>query len=62
MKLNHDLHQRDMAGFYTNLPTIPVSLIRASQYAHIWRCYVYFLHHAKIYWVTRKAERSNIRA
>jgi len=28
-----------MAGFYTDLPTLPVSLLRASQRAHIWRCY-----------------------
>jgi len=26
-----------MAGFYTDLPTTSVSLIRASQHAHVWR-------------------------
>jgi len=36
-----------MAGFYTDLPIIPVSLIRASQHTHMWRCYRYFYQYAK---------------
>jgi len=31
-----------MAGYYTYLPAIPASFIRASQHVHIWRCYRYF--------------------
>jgi len=33
--------QRDMAVFFSDLPTTPVSLMRASQHVHIRRCYRY---------------------
>jgi len=31
-----------MAVFYTDFPNISLSLIRASQHEHKWRCYRYF--------------------
>jgi len=36
-----------MAGFYIDLPFIPVSFIRAIQRTHIWRCYRYVYHNTK---------------
>jgi len=50
---------RGMTGFYTDLRTLLVSLIRASQHVHIWRCSRYFKSGSttlKIDWVTRKVE------
>jgi len=47
-----------MAGFYTDLPIIPVSLVRASQHAHYDAATGIFRITLKIDWVTQKVERS----
>jgi len=49
-----------MAGFYTDLPIIPVSLIYASQYAHNNAAACIFSIKLKIDWVTQKVERSKL--
>jgi len=47
-----------MAGFYIDLPITPVSLIRASQHAHLDAATGIFSIKLKIDWVTQKVERS----